>query len=258
MERLVVLTVDCSQIKQSGVWRGLQDSFNGTVDLIKQDLQFVDLLDTVTLTDEAMGELQPALAGKDNGNSSLVCKGVKSVYEVTEPEVATVIATFSDGTPAGIRRPMVKGMSYYLGFLPGLSYFDPAIPLRPVDRGSTDDNFNHFLPTEFSEVAKALITLPLVKRMKNDSSAVPIVSTESLVEVGVILATGKGFALPCINWAGKLLPNFTRASTVTLRDERITFATATLASSKPLTISADKRSFTFELAATADVLVLRY
>ena len=62
--------------------------------MIKQDLRFVDTLDTVTLTDTTMAELQ--LSGK---NASLVCKAVKSVFAVDDPEAATVIATFADGTP---------------------------------------------------------------------------------------------------------------------------------------------------------------
>ena len=236
-------------VSQSGVWRGLQDSFNGTVDLIKQDLQFVSTLDTVTLTAPVAEEL--ALSGS---NLSMACKGAKSVFEVSSNAAASVIATFSDGSPAAIRTPVARGSSYYLGFLPGLSYFDPAIPLRPVDRGSTDENFNHFLPTAFSDVARALITLPLADRLKtNDSSVVPVRSTEPLVEVGLIKAAGIGYALPCINWVGKLLTEFT----VTLQDDSIALRTASLASGGALAISEDKRSFTFALAATADVLVLR-
>ena len=37
-------------VKQSGVRTGTQDKWNWTVDLIKQDLRFVDVLDTITLT----------------------------------------------------------------------------------------------------------------------------------------------------------------------------------------------------------------
>ena len=36
------------------------------------------------------------------------------------------------------RRAVGKGMVYVAGFMPGISYFDRAIPLRPVDRGSLD------------------------------------------------------------------------------------------------------------------------
>lgn len=38
-----------------------------------------------------------------------------------------------------------------------------------MDRGSTDDNFNHFLPTNFNAVAKDLVTLPLAHRMYVDA-----------------------------------------------------------------------------------------
>ena len=243
---------DLLGVSQSGVWRGQQDAFNGTVDLIKQDLKFVDTLDTVTLSHSVMAELE--LSPLSRENASLVCKGVKSVFTVLDTAAATVIATFSDGSPAATRRQNAgAGTAYYVGFLPGLSYFEPAMPVRPVDRGSTDSNYNHFLPTQFSEVAKALVTLPLARRLKNDSAVIPIRSTEPLVEVGLIEAAGVGYALPCINWVGKLLPTFT----VSLQDDTISFATAELASGGALAVSADKRSFTFALGSTVDALVLR-
>lgn len=240
-------------VEQTAVWRGQQDSFNGTVDLIKQDLQFVDTLDTVTLTDAVLTDLEVPQSDRDR--ASMVCKGVKSIFSVSDKSTS-VIATFGDGSSAATRRTIAgvsEGAAYYLGFLPGLSYFETAIPVRPVDRGSTDQNFNHFLPTQFSQVAKALITLPLAHRLKNDSGVVPVHSTEPLVEVGLIEAAGIGYALPCVNWVGETLPTFT----VSLRDEDISFVTATLASGSALSISADKRSFTFALGVTADVLVLR-
>ena len=244
---------DLLGVKQSGVWRGQQDAFNGTVDLIKQDLKFVDTLDTVTLSHSVMAELELSPLGRP-GDASLVCKGIKSVFTVPDTAAATVIATFGDGSPAATRRQNVgAGAAYYAGFLPGLSYFEPAMPVRPVDRGSTDSNFNHFLPTQFSAVANALVTLPLAHRLKNDSAVVPVRSTEPLVEVGLIEAAGIGYALPCINWAGELLPAFT----VSLQDDSISFKTAELASGGALTVSADKRSFTFALGPTVDALVLR-
>ena len=46
----------------------------------------------------------------------------------------TTLATFSDGKPAMVHSVVGKGSAYYAGFLPGLAYFAPAIPLRPVDR----------------------------------------------------------------------------------------------------------------------------
>jgi hypothetical protein len=48
------------------------------------------------------------------------------------------------------------------------------------------------LPTEFTTAAKRLLTLPLAHRMRNDSSVVPVRSTNPLVEVGFIVAKGRG------------------------------------------------------------------
>jgi hypothetical protein len=111
------------------------------MDLLKQDLRFVRALDTATLTRAAAVELMlPA-----GTNTSMVCKGVKSIFALRNASRVEILATFGDSSTAAMRTSVGEGAAYYLGFLPGLSYFEPAIPLRPVDRGSTDDNFNHFL-----------------------------------------------------------------------------------------------------------------
>ena len=55
-------------------------------------------------------------------------------------------ATFADGSPAVVSRKAGKGEVLYCGFLPGLSYFHPAIPTRPVDRGATDDSMAASFP----------------------------------------------------------------------------------------------------------------
>jgi hypothetical protein len=232
-------------VQQSGVWRGSQG--NGTIDIIKQDLNFVDSLGNVTVSHSVLMELQ--WQGSD---SSLVCKGAKSIITVTRQLATQIFAHFDDGSPAAVRSRVGVGQALYFAFLPGLSYFDPAIPLRPVDRGSTDENFNHFLPTEFATLARELLTLPLKHRMSNDSTVVPVRSTNPLVEVGFVVAEGIGMALPCINWAGIPESNFT----VTLTDA-VRFDSASLASERPLMISMDRLSFTFDLPATTEVLILR-
>jgi hypothetical protein len=88
--------------------------------------------------------------------------------------------------------------------------------------------------------------------MANDSTVVPVRSTNPLVEVGYIVAPGLGFAFPCVNWAGRALPSFT----VTLTDA-VDFGQASLASSSAVRVSADRRAFTFALPATTEVLILR-
>ena len=104
----------------------------------------------------------------------LVVKGVKSIWKPTlgsqlysngDAGNATVLATFgSDGSPAAIRRTVGKGSAYYIAFLPGLSYYDPAIPKRPVDRSSVDSGFNHFIPTAMEISARTLIAMPQQRR----------------------------------------------------------------------------------------------
>ena len=239
-------------VKQSGIFTGSrQDHWNGTVGLIKQDLRFVDTLDTVTPSPAAHAILRTS--SQHGGNASLTCKGVKSIVEVTRPFTsADLLATFTDGSPAAVRSAVGHGQVFYYAWLPGLSYFDTAIPLRPVDRGSTDQNFNHFLPTEFATLAKDMLTLPLAHRLHNDSTVVPIRSTDPLVEIGYIFAPGVGYAFPCVNWAGQASSKFTLTLT-----EPVAFGYATLASEGAVAVSEDKRSFTFELPVTSDVLVLR-
>lgn len=120
-------------VTQTALYTGSQDEFNNTVRLIKQDINFVDTLDNVTLSSDLLATLYKSdtAAGGMAGNS-LVAKGAKSIFSTTGS--STTLATFSDGKPAMVRSAVGKGGAYYAGFLPGLAYFASAIPLRPVDR----------------------------------------------------------------------------------------------------------------------------
>lgn len=227
------------KVQPNAIFEGHNDEFNRTVRLIKQDIRFVELLDNVTVP---------------GSNATLEVKGVKSMFSMVKSQsgaMPTVIANFSDGSPALIQSAYGKGHAYYAGFLPGLSYFAPAIPLRPVDRASVDSGMNHFIPTEFAIAAKDLLTLPLSGRL-NDSKVLPVLASNPLVEVGFIQAPQKGTAMPCVNWAAEPLPGFN----VTLLAD-VEFKTAALSSGNKVTVSSDKKVFTFDLPITADVLILR-
>lgn len=134
----------------------------------------------------------------------------------------------------------------------GLSYFDPAIPLRPVDRASVDEGMDHFIPTAFATAARELLTLPLHGRMHNDSTVTPVYASHALVEVGFVQAPGRGTALPCVNWAGQPLAGVN----ITLV-EPVAYKTATLSSGGAVVVSLDRKVLTFDLKLTADTLVLR-
>lgn len=186
----------------------------------------------------------------------MVAKGIKSTFSVTPPragQLTTTLGTFSDGNPAVTQSAVGKGHAYYFGFMPGLSYFDPAIPLRPVDRASVDEGMDHFIPTAFDTSARDLLTFPLGEMM-NDPTVVPVLSSNPLVEVGLVSAPGKGAAMPCVNWAGAPITGLN----VTLRAP-IKFTKAVLSSGGVIksTTSANGTTFTFDLVITADVIVLR-
>src|SRR5262249_25558517 len=58
-----------------------------------------------------------------------------------------VIATFADGSPAGVEKPHGKGKAVLLGFLPGQAYLKSGLQFRPADRGGVNDAASHYLPT---------------------------------------------------------------------------------------------------------------
>ena len=91
------------------------------------------------------------------------------------------------------------------------------------------------------------------------AGARPVLSSEPLVEVGVISARGElnATALVCINWAGGPLSRLTP----TLAFEPAPFTTATLASEGGEVLvrrdSSGRLSLTFDLNDTADTVMLR-
>eukprot|EP01043_Picozoa_sp_COSAG02_P019793 COSAG02_NODE_964_length_15595_cov_7.284709_2_plen_406_part_00 len=253
-------------VSQKALYTGSQDEFNNTVRLIKQDINFVETLDNVTVSAELLAVLYKGGVGGDTSaglaGAFLEAKGAKSIFSTTPDDVTTqpggssavTLATFSDGKPALVRSTVGKGNAFYAGFLPGLAYFATAIPLRPVDRASVDEGMNHFIPTEFAVAAKTLITLPLASRL-NESTVRPVIGSHPLVEVGWVYAKGVGSVLPCVNWAAKPLSGFT----VQLNHPLLTqgLKTATLASGNNATLDTAAGTVTFDLPLTAEVLVLR-
>lgn len=143
---------------------------------IKQDLPFAEPIDSV---------------------GGMPVFGAKSLVK---PVGATVEGTFGGGAPAVTRRKVGKGTATYCAFLPGLSYFHPAIPKRPVDRGATDDAFVHFLPTKFDGGADSIIASVTRKITPTVVCSVPLVET-------TVIESPAGTIVPLINWSGKPVKN---------------------------------------------------
>lgn len=156
----------------------------------KQDLPWAALLDRVTF--------------KDTGKTMPVF-GVRT--RLTAAKDTTVRATFADGSPAVVERVVGTGKVLTCGFLPGLSYFHPALPKRPVDRGADDSTYAHFLPTQFDRTAAELVG-SLFDGEPAVSCSAPLVET-------TLIRAKEGTVIPLINWA----PTPARGLTVTVRTE---------------------------------------
>lgn len=186
----------------------------------KQDLPFATPIDHV------------------NGSSGLPVLSARQRFTAAP---AIVTATFDDGSPAIASRPVKKGIARYLGFLPGLAYLKPAFPKRPVDRSPEPDSMTHLLPTAIDARIPPLLWF--------DEIALPLTVSAPFVEASMV-ESPKGLLIPIVDWSGPL-----KSVTLTLATAA-PGTSATLASGKPVTVSADRTSFTFDLDV-ADALVLR-
>jgi hypothetical protein len=137
-----------------------------------------------------------------------------------------------------------KGRTVYCGFLPGLSYFKPAIPLRPVDRGTINESMDHFIPTAFHPAASALVGSPAA------DIELPVTCSNSLVESGVI-ESKLGRVVPLVNWSGGPVKDLTVTVRVGGQPRD-----AKLASGRPLHKGEKPNVYILDLDV-ADALILR-
>jgi hypothetical protein len=165
--------------------------------------------------------------------------GARSVLETT---TAQRKLAFADGAAAYT----VHGRATCCAFLPGLAYFYPAIPRRPLDRGTTDDSMAHFIPTAFNPAAARLINLSTTDIDR------PVVTSEPLVE-NTVIESKHGTAIPLINWSGRPVKQLT----VQLNID-VTGKDASLASGGKVSEGRrnGKRVFTLDLEV-ADALIIR-
>lgn len=142
----------------------------------KEHLPYAKTLDQVT---------------RNNSSTFFPIYGVKS--HITNKS-GKIIGTFKNGEPAIVQHSVGKGQTIYCAMLPGLSYFKPALPIRPVDRGANSDSLSHFIPSKFDSQARELIG-SLAKDLKR-----PIDCSEPLVE-STLIESRKGAIIPLINWS---------------------------------------------------------
>jgi hypothetical protein len=203
---------------------------SNSVKLEKQDLPFAESLDTVTWN-------------APEGQAKMPVIGARSRIQLKGAEAA---GAFGDGSPAITVRKTGKGSAVYCGFLPGLSYFKPAIPKRPVDRGTTDNAMAHFVPTAFDAAASRLVALPATDVER------PVACSEPLVETTVIQSP-HGTLIPLANWSGKPVKGLTVTVSIDVPTGKVE-----LASGGPVQAAKNqgKTVFTLDLDV-ADALILR-
>lgn len=147
------------------------------VRLIKQDLPFAPAIETATWD----GVRLPAFG---------------AISRISARADAVVEGTFPDGSPAVVTRRSGKGQTRYCALLPGLTYFRPALPPLPLDRGARNDSMGHLLPREFDDAAGRLIG-----SLAQDIPR-PVVCSHRLVEANLLRAPS-GSAIVLTNWSGK-------------------------------------------------------
>jgi hypothetical protein len=200
------------------------------VTMIKQDLPFVQPIDHV-------------LPATSDDRTPIPIFGARTRLTANDSDV---LASFTDGSPAAVRRTIGKGEVVYCGFLPGLSYFHPAIPRRPVDRGATAESMAHLLPTGFDQRTKQLVASVAEDIVR------PVQCSESLVET-TVLESPVGVAVPLVNWTGRAVANLTVDVRIDLPSGK-----PTLASGHPVRETAVEGGRRFQLDLdVADVLIFR-
>eukprot|EP01051_Picozoa_sp_SAG22_P017905 SAG22_NODE_2873_length_2136_cov_1.329406_1_plen_398_part_10 len=163
---------------------------NNSISFGKMDLPWAETLDHVIL-----------------GRHQIPVFGIQSRFIVTRQNV-TVVATYARSRgPAVTTTRLGRGRAVYVGVLPGLSYFQRALPRIPVDRSMSDSGSNHMIPhTHAVNVASRDELVVSVSGADHIEGASPVTCNEPLVDAGFIMANQTGAAIILSNWSGKNIP----------------------------------------------------
>lgn len=156
----------------------------------------------------------------------------------------------NDATAAVIDHPLGRGTATIVGTFPGSRYMQAAIPQRPFDRGTSDQNFNHFIPTRFDEEARKIIIGPI--RACGREISPNVTTSEPLVDAGLV-ESKQGYAIALANYSGK--------DRVTVRVKaRVSGAVRSVFSSRAGELRFDKTGEGVEFSETlgaVDLIILR-
>ena len=176
---------------------------NAQVEMVKQDLPFVAPVAKVKFPMAADAKTKPATF------PVYAVRGKITLADKTAP-----MAQFNDNTPAVLYRPHGKGAVGHFAFLPGLSYFAPATPKVPVDRGTHAGASAHLIPTEFDPIVARLLQTPNRH----------ITCSETLVEANII-DSPKGSVVILSNWSAGPMEGLKVTLPADLAAKKLTTAT---------------------------------
>jgi hypothetical protein len=148
-----------------------------------------------------------ATAAWGEGEKRIADVGVIGWKQDLKAADGKVVGTFNDGTPAVIEKVHGKGKAVLFGFLPGQAYLKKALPLRPVDRGSCDASYAHFIPTDMDPALRRA----LVDEFLPQGFVKPVRCSETLVESTCIdtVKAARRLAVPLINYSAGAVAQLT-------------------------------------------------
>ena len=200
-----------------GLWTGgPADNINQSIMFSKQDLPFAEALDSYTTvlgawnhsgTNTSTQSGSSTSGGLQQGHAALGAFGEKEIVRMkpaalVDGSPTTIVEQFTDGTPSIMKTSVGHGVIVFSLFHLGFSYFKDALPPgQPADRGSTDQNNNHWVPTKFSTPAREIIASAAGARQEGQAEHQPVFASVPLVEAGLVHAPGLGAVIPLVDWS---------------------------------------------------------
>ena len=233
---------------------GMFDEYNRRNDVMKQMIGFEPL---EIVEDNSINYIKQDLPFAKPIDEIVEINGIKVSIPVfgakakIKPVSGDIIGKFSDGSPAIVSIQKGKGKIIYCAFLLGLSYFKPAIPLKPVDRGSTDDAMAHLLPVDFEQNLRGLMTMAYSGKptifVKNNEDPIGFIET-------TVIQSKNGMVIPVINWSNKKVSDISVEINMDLQGRKISLASGRQI--KAVKVSKGKTEISFEIDI-ADAIVIR-
>jgi hypothetical protein len=178
---------------------GFLNEHNEPMDVLKPVYgikdQKIERRDTVIMTKQQLPRLQPLdrISTKINEvKRDCDALAFKQALVLGDAEVE---GKYKDGSPAVVRKEYGNGVGMLFGSFVCSSYIRAGIPLRPFDRSTRPDGFNHFLPTDFDGELVDLVTAPAGW----GSARYDVITTNPQVET-VVMDGPNGVAVAIINW----------------------------------------------------------